>query len=270
MPETLLNIEDEVTQILSDLGVTTKLNEMDDFMNQNELKVQITNENAMVTGLVTYTCTVKDKDNSALANRIVEWYKGTTLVGLHATDSNGIATFSHRVAEADIYDVHALVRGTNAGDDIRMFVKDKDNILTHTQWSCGEFSNTVPGFNHVRAELSLNSDWCSKGDVSLKAVNLQNQNDGYIYITLNAEEYDAYTFNCKINNQGETSSVRLQALDSEDSASNLITVSTPTKQITPVELTGNIPEGYSKIRITIHCVHGVVYIDDLCLKKINM
>ena len=62
--ENLLNIEDEVTQVLSDLGVNEKLNEMDDFMNQNDLKVQITNENAVVTGLVTYTCTVKDKNNT--------------------------------------------------------------------------------------------------------------------------------------------------------------------------------------------------------------
>ena len=113
--ENLLNIEDEVTQVLSDLGVTAKLDEMDDFMNQNDLKVSITNEsNAATTGLVTYTCTVKDKDNTALANRVVEWYKGTTLLGLDATDSNGISTFNHKVTEADIFDVHAFVRGTHS------------------------------------------------------------------------------------------------------------------------------------------------------------
>ena len=127
--ENLLNIETEVTQVLSDLGVNEKLAEMDDFMNQNDLKVSITNENAVVTGLVTYTCTVKDKNNNNLQGRVVEWYKGTTLLGIDATDSNGVSTFSHRVTEADIYDVHAVVRGTHAGDDIRMFVKDKDNIL---------------------------------------------------------------------------------------------------------------------------------------------
>ena len=145
--ENLLNIEDEVTQVLSDLGVNEKLSEMDDFMNQNDLKVNITNENAVVTGLVTYTCTVKDKNNTALANKVVEWYKGTTLLGMDATDSNGISTFSHRVTEADIYDVHAVVRGTHAGDDIRMFVKDNDNLLTFNQWVCGEYSNNFTDFN---------------------------------------------------------------------------------------------------------------------------
>ena len=110
--ENLLNIEDEVTQVLSDLGVNEKLNEMDDFMNQNDLKVQITNENAVVTGLVTYTCTVKDKNNTALANKVVEWYKGTTLIGIDATDSNGVSTFSHRVTEADIYICSKIVKGT--------------------------------------------------------------------------------------------------------------------------------------------------------------
>lgn len=141
--ENLLNIEDEVTQVLSDLGVNEKLSEMDDFMNQNDLKVNITNENAVVTGLVTYTCTVKDKNNTALANKVVEWYKGTTLLGMDATDSNGISTFSHRVTEADIYDVHAVVRGTHAGDDIRMFVKDNTNLLSHTLWSGGEYNENA-------------------------------------------------------------------------------------------------------------------------------
>ncbi|MBR3140252.1 MAG: hypothetical protein IKF11_05240, partial [Methanobrevibacter sp.] len=138
--ENLLNIEDEVTQVLSDLGVTAKLDEMDDFMNQNDLKVSITNEsNAATTGLVTYTCTVKDKDNTALANKVVEWYKNTTLIGIDATDSNGISTFNHKVSEADIFDVHAVVRGTHAGDDIRMFVKDKDNLFSTAIWSGGEY-----------------------------------------------------------------------------------------------------------------------------------
>ena len=141
--ENLLNIEDEVTQVLSDLGVNEKLNEMDDFMNQNDLKVQITNENAVVTGLVTYTCTVKDKNNTALANKVVEWYKGTTLIGIDATDSNGVSTFSHRVTEADIYDVHAIVRGTHAGDDIRMFVKDKNNLYSYNIWSGTDLNKSI-------------------------------------------------------------------------------------------------------------------------------
>ena len=143
--ENLLNIEDEVTQVLSDLGVNEKLAEMDDFMNQNDLKVQITNENAVVTGLVTYTCTVKDKNNTALANKVVEWYKGTTLIGIDATDSNGVSTFSHRVTEADIYDVHAIVRGTHAGDDIRMFVKDKNNLVNHNIWSGTDYLKNTSG-----------------------------------------------------------------------------------------------------------------------------
>lgn len=169
MPETLLNIETEVSQVLSDLGVTTKLNEMDDFMNQNDLKVQITNENNVTTGLVTYTCTVKDKDNNALANRVVEWYKGTTLLGLDATNSSGISTFSHRASEADIYDLHAVVKGTHAGDDIRMFVKGASNILSHNIWSCGEYSQTLPTLtktNNTTVELS--GEYSNLGNNSLK------------------------------------------------------------------------------------------------------
>lgn len=169
MPETLLNVETEVNQILSDLGITTKLNEMDDFMNQNDLKVQITNENNLNTGLVTYTCTVKDKDNNALANRVVEWYKGTTLVGIDATNNSGISTFSHRVSEADIYDLHAVVKGTHAGDDIRMFVKGASNILSHNAWSCGEYSQTLPTITKTtNTTVELSGEYSNLGNNSLK------------------------------------------------------------------------------------------------------
>ena len=166
--ENLLNIETEVTQVLSDLGVNEKLAEMDDFMNQNDLKVSITNENAVVTGLVTYTCTVKDKNNNNLAGRVVEWYKGTTLLGIDATDSNGVSTFSHRVTEADIYDVHAVVRGTHAGDDIRMFVKDKDNSLDYNIWTCGDYSKSISGFNIYNATAAISSEKSINGDYSIK------------------------------------------------------------------------------------------------------
>ena len=165
--ENLLNIETEVTQVLSDLGVNEKLAEMDDFMNQNELKVEITNENAVTTGLVTYTCTVKDKNNNLLSGRVVEWYKGTTLIGVDATDNNGVSTFSHRVSEADIYDVHAVVRGTHAGDDIRMFVKDKNNILSMNLWSGGAYLHNITDiYNNTSREVSVSNDWSSKGDES--------------------------------------------------------------------------------------------------------
>lgn len=165
--ENLLNIENEVTEILSNLGVNEKFAEMDDFMNQNDLKVQITNENAVVTGLVTYTCTVKDKNNSALANKVVEWYKGTTLIGIDATDSNGVSTFSHRVTEADIYDVHAIVRGTHAGDDIRMFVKDKLNLIDYNSWTGGDYlKNVSTTYTNAYAKVSISTDWSDNGDTS--------------------------------------------------------------------------------------------------------
>ena len=169
MPETLLNIENEITQVLSDLGVITKLNEMDDFMNQNDLKVQITNENNVTTGLVTYTCTVKDKNNNALTNRVVEWYKGTTLLGVDATNSSGISTFTHRVSEADIYNLHAVVKGTHAGDDIRMFVKGASNILSHNAWSCGEYSQTIPTLTKTtNTTVELSGEYSNLGNNSLK------------------------------------------------------------------------------------------------------
>lgn len=188
--ETLLNIETEVTQILSDLGVISKLNEMDDFMNQNDVKVSITNENAVPTGLVTYTCTVKDKNNNALENRVVEWYEGTTLVGMDATNSSGVSTFSKHVTTASIYDVHAIVKGTHAGDDIRMFVKDKNNRASYNLWSGGDYSHNTNGASlHVVTGEVIN-DMSTNGDCCIHIVKPAESSNAYLYVTPTLTEAD--------------------------------------------------------------------------------
>ena len=169
--ETLLSVETEVTNVLNDLEIFEKLSEMDDFMNQNELKVEITNGNTVETGVVTYTCTVKDKNNNALPNKVVEWYEGTTLVGLNATDSNGVSTFSRQVTTASIFDVNAVVRGTSAGDDIRMYIKDKGNLLSYNIWSGGDLNKTIASseYTHVSSISAQVSELNSAiGDYSIE------------------------------------------------------------------------------------------------------
>ena len=271
--ENLLNIEDEVTQVLSDLGVNEKLNEMDDFMNQNDLKVQITNENAVVTGLVTYTCTVKDKNNTALANKVVEWYKGTTLIGIDATDSNGVSTFSHRVTEADIYDVHAIVRGTHAGDDIRMFVKDNRNILSYNVWSCGDYNNDTTGFQISAganaAVLSLTSDKVVNGFKCLKHIKTTD-NTSYVMVKVVipiTEELVGKTLTAtgKIQVNGTTSAMMQFFGDN-----NLGSVSIPVSDdFVSVSNSSEIPDtsnieiriGLNNSSITDDCY----YLDDFCV-----
>ena len=270
--ENLLNVEDEVTQVLSDLGVNEKLNEMDDFMNQNDLKVQITNENAVVTGLVTYTCTVKDQNNTALANKVVEWYKGTTLIGIDATDSNGVSTFSHRVTEADIYDVHAIVRGTHAGDDIRMFVKDNANLCSFNQWSCGEYLNNLLNLwigGGITASVS--SEWSHKGHKSLKMV--QSGSSGYyVRVETNYSEVNqtlTASLNC-INKDYEFQMWVYQLDENEtELARQYITVPVDSDVQSPsIEIT--TVENIAKIRIAISCTNHIgqiIFIDNLNLSK---
>lgn len=135
-------------------------------------------------------------------------------------------------------------------------------------WSGGDYSNTVPGFNYARTELSISDEWCSQGNISIKGVNAPEENGGYFFMTLSAEELDTYVFTCKLNNQGETGNVTLLALDSQNQSSNLQVVSVPTNTVSNIELTGDIPEGYSKVRFSFPCIHGAVYVDDLYLKKV--
>lgn len=258
--ENLLNIEDEVTQVLSDLGVNEKLNEMDDFMNQNDLKVQITNENAVVTGLVTYTCTVKDKNNTALANKVVEWYKGTTLIGIDATDSNGVSTFSHRVTEADIYDVHAIVRGTHAGDDIRMFVKDKNNIIPDNNvWSGTDVLKSVSGFNRLNI-ISSSTDWSSIGERSFKLTRVTEEYSGY------TSEYGFelptgdYQFTVKVYSPNANGAIRLLIGESDNMA--ITYTASDTVQTISFTLSDNNIRG---IRLSVDTSLQSSYFDDFVI-----
>ena len=271
--ENLLNIEDEVTQVLSDLGVNEKLNEMDDFMNQNDLKVQITNENAVVTGLVTYTCTVKDKNNTALANKVVEWYKGTTLIGIDATDSNGVSTFSHRVTEADIYDVHAIVRGTHAGDDIRMFVKDKNNIISHNNWSGTDYLKNISIIS-IGSKLTAESstDYNVNGERSYKLTNPLQGGDSVILekILGDFKQGTSITLSSKLFVKNTRSVLYLQGGVEGSSASNLSTVSlSENNSFGDASINIVLESDLDYLQIAVMVVdEGVTYIDDICLKEV--
>ena len=270
--ENLLNIEDEVTQVLSDLGVTAKLDEMDDFMNQNDLKVSITNEsNAATTGLVTYTCTVKDKDNTALANRVVEWYKGTTLLGLDATDSNGISTFNHKVTEADIFDVHAVVRGTHAGDDIRMFVKDKNNLVEYDVWSGGDYNgSSISGLSKLRVNVSASSDYSHIGNKSMKVVRT-GAGSAYVRLidyTLSDESLigSTVTISAYVYSPKAISKLSLLTYDSEDTRLSLNEVSSVVSENEQsLTVSTTIPTGTSKIRLNFYIGDNSLFdfIDDI-------
>ena len=268
--ENLLNIEDEVTQVLSDLGVNEKLNEMDDFMNQNDLKVQITNENAVVTGLVTYTCTVKDKNNSALANKVVEWYKGTTLIGIDATDSNGVSTFSHRVTEADIYDVHAIVRGTHAGDDIRMFVKDKTNLISHNNWSGTDYLQNISIISKGGAiTVESSTDYSVNGDRSYKLTNAGELGQNVILEKVEGPfvEGESYTLSSNLFIQNERAVIYIHGINDGESAVSVSTVSIPKNDsFTDSSITFNCESTFQYIQITIMFVNvGVSYVDNFML-----
>ena len=268
--ETLFDLEEEVTQVLSDLGVNEKLAEMDDFMNQNELKVNITNENATVTGLVTYTCTVKDKDNNALSNRVVEWYKGTTLLGLDATDSNGISTFSHRVTEADIYDVHAVVRGTHAGDDIRMFVKDKNNLLPFNQWSAGDIDSNFQPYVNVKFNTIRTNEWSSNGNYSIKLVT--NETEGNIWRITYAYTENGTLITAKAKIFAPNIPLRIYLLgDSEGAHTYSSSVNVPVAdEPQEIELSFNLEQLIDTVIISFQTfgtipLNSYFYIDDVIL-----
>lgn len=61
------------------------------------------------------------------------------------------------------------VRINKTSDDLSMFIKDTDNLLTFNQWSCGDYNKNLTGFTRnmnnplgITTECSVNGDRCIK------------------------------------------------------------------------------------------------------------
>ena len=83
---------------------------------------------------------------------------------------------SDSVATIDFSDV----RINKCSDDLSMFIKDKENLLTHNQWSAGEYSHNLTGFlKFGYGEITLTSTPLRIGDNSIKIYYTTPPSTGY-------------------------------------------------------------------------------------------
>ncbi|MBQ2653097.1 MAG: Ig-like domain-containing protein [Methanobrevibacter sp.] len=63
------------------------------------------------------------------------------------------------------------VRINKTSDDLSMFIKDKDNFLTHNQWTCTDYLKNTNGFtNSIYCQILSTTDYYSNGERSLKII----------------------------------------------------------------------------------------------------
>ena len=204
--ETLLNIETEVNQILSELNLNERLQEMEDYMNQNEFIVSITTEvTTLAAGVVNFAANVKNKDGQNVPNKIVEFYQDNIFLGYATTNSNGNAIYYERIPEGAIFDLSAIVKGTHSGDSKRFFVKRADNRFSDNVWSGGDTGIPVANEDYTRNGTYITFgryfEWASQGRYSLKVGATQLGNSSWIKFNVHLQEEDVgkkFTLKAKI------------------------------------------------------------------------
>lgn len=128
--------------------------------------------------------------------------------------------------------------------------------------------------NHaLTVETSVSDEWSTKGDHSFKAIATaeNNVNNGYFYTTVSTEAGVSYKLTCDVNNHGETGRVKFFARHGTDTSTQqqLGYVSCPPGEITPVMITGTVPEGCDTLLLMFPCVNGISYVDNICLQEIE-
>lgn len=70
-------------------------------------------------------------------------------------------------------------------------MKDKKNILNHTQWSAGEYDNNITTFNNNTdaSKILLTNEWSKMGESSLKITKIA-ESGFSVYTILNYTEHD--------------------------------------------------------------------------------
>ena len=149
-------------------------------------------------------------------------------------------------------------------------VKDKDNILSYNQWSCGDYSNNLNGFTKRPSDTcnyELSDEWSGNGKYSIKFTGSTWDWVGYQWdFTSTAKQVQA-AVNINIHDNARV------YLDIVYSSSETQTTSVDVTQSGMQTLTLTIDSSKTitllSFRVTLLANNITCYIDDLTLKEIQ-
>ena len=195
--ETLLNIETEVNNILNDLDLFTKLEKVEDFMNE-KYNVSITNDAEITKGYVTYVANITNADELPVEGALVRFEKANgELLAETVTDSSGNASIDVQ-QDIDIYELIANVKNTPYADNKMMYINEPMNLLPLNVWAGTAVSHDTTGFTAgAGAYTSSSREWSTLGDASLEII--KRANSGFTVYAKSNEFMGLTTLTCKFD-----------------------------------------------------------------------
>ena len=133
-------------------------------------------------------------------------------------------------------------------------VKDKTNLLEHNIWTCGDYANSIQGFNIYNATAIVSSEKSINGDHSIK-INKNEEASSYVQLlhTFNlVNDYTGKTVKLTANIQNNTDgTIALQLQCLPDGALKTVSIS-PNEEFGLVEISdSSIPADTTSIKCAL-------------------
>ncbi|MBQ7105833.1 MAG: hypothetical protein IJN90_08255, partial [Bacilli bacterium] len=196
---------------------------------------------------------------------------GDTVLGTARTDVTGLATLNYTWEDSDIFNVSASY--SSISDDLTMFVKDKNNLLSFNTWSGSDYSKTANYINKSDS-VSISSSALNHyiGERSF-LVNIGSAT-GYQFIDLETilecSQGDKFTLSARILSLMSCYLTIMEIRASPYAQEGISVIIQPSDSFQEynishtLSLTGDL---YVGVRIASSSTSGVIYIDDIKLIK---
>lgn len=168
--------------------------------------------NAVVTDeVVSLIASVSNMNGNPCIHIPVVFKQGNTVLGTAYTDCTGDATITYSWADSDIFNVSANI-DSSLSEDITMFVKDKNNLVSHNVWSGTDYKKNTEDLSPSNVQISSTTEWGINGERSIKS---EGQVERYSQVLLH---YSSTSINTNetvtgkltiLNNTGKTVQLRL-------------------------------------------------------------
>jgi len=222
--------------------------------------------NAVVTDeVVSLIASVLNTNNNPCINIPVVFTQGNTVLGTAYTDCNGDATMTYTWADSDIFNVTAQV-GQSLSEDITMFVKDKNNLLTHNQWTGTDVTHDTTGFTPFNSTIESSISYSSNGNRSLKVTV---ENTGYKDVRLYPPSTlsTGITVICSVKILNPNGRVYVRIYENNDQFSVVdVPVSREWQLIT---VTQTLTSELQQLNVASSSTPNEYYVDDISLVIIN-
>lgn len=144
------------------------------------------------------------------------------------------------------------------------YVKDKNNLLTHSQWSTGEYDNTLSIVDWTGQKSEISSNYSSVGETSYKITRIEDSQ--YWSDIILAQSLSSYTVSCNIYSPSANGYLFAVTRYSDGTTTDSYVGFTAMDKIQSVSCNGIVTSGKTVSRVTLRIAGGSkdnsVYMDN--------